>query len=120
MAGFSALNNKCAAGTQAVRNIVFLGGRGLWGLTWVVRGVLAIVLFRFALVVGCAHRTPPPSSQAEFRRDMQQRYEATCDHYFSIYASSDRDGAKKALGQIIDLSLSEKGKARHYWRFNLL
>jgi len=60
------------------------------------------------------------SQEERFRRDMQQRYEATCDHYFSIYASSDRDGAKKALGQIVDFSLSEREQAKHYWRFNLL
>jgi hypothetical protein len=63
---------------------------------------------------GCA------SEEERFRRDMQQRYEAACDHYFSIYASSDKDGAKKALGQMINLSLTERGNAKHYWRFNLV
>src|SRR6185295_7523420 len=77
-----------------------------------MRHLFAIILL--LSLCGCT------SEEERFRRDMQQRYEATCDQYFSIYASSDNDGAKKALGQIIDLSLSEKGKARHYWRFNLL
>ena len=65
------------------------------------------------LLCGCT------SEDERFRRDMK-RYEETCDRYFATYASSDIEGAKKALGQIIDLSLAERKKATRYWRFNLL
>ena len=64
------------------------------------------------LLCGCR------SSDARFQGEMK-RYEETCDRYFATYASSDIDGAKKALGQIIDLSLDERRKATLYWRFNL-
>jgi hypothetical protein len=77
-----------------------------------MRNLLAIALLLW--FCGCT------SEEQRFRRDMQQRYEAACDHYFAMYASGDRDSAKRALGQAIDLSLSEQRKAKHYWRFNLI
>jgi len=58
------------------------------------------------------------SDEAEYRRRMH-RYEETCDRYFATYASSDLEGAQKALGQIIALSLAEKKKATRYWRFDV-
>jgi hypothetical protein len=54
-----------------------------------------------------------------FEQNMLRHYEVKCDEYYSIYASSDIAGAKKALGDTIDLSLTEKKKASHYWRFDL-
>jgi hypothetical protein len=50
---------------------------------------------------------------------MLRHYEVKCDEYYSVYASSDIAGAKKALGDVIDLSLAEKKNAKYYWRFNL-
>src|SRR5579863_6544561 len=72
-----------------------------------------IVIMLLAVLCGC-------SSRKQFDRDMQQRYEVQCDKDLSVYESSDIEGAKKELHDIIDLSLAERNKARYYWRFNLL
>jgi hypothetical protein len=54
-----------------------------------------------------------------FLVDMAQ-YEAACNQASAIYASGDIETAKKALGEIIDLSLAERQKAKRYWPFNLM
>jgi hypothetical protein len=51
---------------------------------------------------------------------MLNGYEVTCDRYYSIYDSSDIEGAKKALHEVIDCSLAERSKAKYYWRFNII
>ena len=65
------------------------------------------------LLCGCT------SEKERFDRDMQGRYEVQCDRYYSIYAS-DRGHAKKALEDVITLSVAERDKAKFYWRFNLM
>jgi len=60
------------------------------------------------------------SEKERFDRDMQQRYEKQCQEYYAIYDSGDIDGAKKALTNIIALSVAERDKAKFYWRFNLM
>jgi hypothetical protein len=66
------------------------------------------------LLCGCS------SEQERFERDMSLRYEVQCGKYYSIYNSGDIASAKKALADIIQLSVSERDKAKFYWRFNLL
>jgi hypothetical protein len=51
---------------------------------------------------------------------MQQRYEAQCQKYYAIYDSGDIEDARKALTNIIALSVAERDKAKFYWRFNLM
>jgi DNA primase large subunit len=65
------------------------------------------------LLCGCT------SEKKRFDRDMQERYELQCNRYYTIYAS-DREQAKKALEDIIALSVAERDKARFYWRFNAM
>jgi hypothetical protein len=55
-----------------------------------------------------------------FEQNMEHGYEATCDKYYSIYGSSDVEGAKKALNDVIDISLAERSKTKYYWRFNII
>jgi hypothetical protein len=66
------------------------------------------------LLCGCS------SEKERFDRDMQHRYEVQCANYYSIYDSGDIGSAKQALADIIQLSVSERDKARFYWRFNLV
>src|SRR5258708_22183098 len=49
---------------------------------------------------------------------MLQQYEVPCHRYYSIYESSDIEGAKKALNDIIALSLAAKSKAKYYWSYD--
>src|SRR5689334_9557460 len=56
------------------------------------------------------------SDKERFDRDMQQRYEAQCEKYYSIYDSGDIESAKKALTNVIALSVVERDKAKYYWR----
>ena len=71
--------------------------------------VSALVL----VLTGCGD-----SERARFNRNVLQHYEVPCHRYYSIYESSDIEGAKKALNDIIALSLSEKSKAKYYWPFD--
>jgi len=73
-------------------------------------GLLTLLL----LVCGCS------SKKERFDRDMRQRYEAQCEKYYAMYDSGDIEGAKKALTNIIGLSVAERDKAKFYWRFNLM
>lgn len=66
------------------------------------------------LLCGCS------SEMERFRRDMQQRYEVQCDKYYSVYDTGDVESAKRALQDVITLSLAERNKAKYYWRFNLM
>jgi len=65
------------------------------------------------LLTGCGD-----SERARFNRDMWQHYEVQCQGYYSTYESSDIEGAKKPLYDIIALSLAEKSKAKYYWPFD--
>ena len=56
--------------------------------------------------------------RARFTRDMLQRYEVACHRYYAIYESSDIEAAKKALNDVIALSLGEKSRAKYYWPFD--
>lgn len=73
-------------------------------------GFLSLLL----LLCGCG------SEKERFDRDMQQRYEAQCDKYYSVYNSGDIESAKSALTNVVALSVSERDKAKFYWRFNLI
>ena len=64
------------------------------------------------LFCGCS------SEKERFDRDMQQRYERQCQSYYAIYTSGGLEDAKKALTNIIALSVAERDKARFYWGFN--
>lgn len=66
------------------------------------------------LLCGCG------SEEKRFYRDMQDRYEVQCDKYYSNYDSGGVEDAKKALHDVIGLSLAEKGKAKFYWRFDIM
>ena len=66
------------------------------------------------LLAGCV------PGRERFDRDMEQHYEVQCGLYYSVYASSDIEGAKKALDELIALSLAEKSKAKYYWRFDTM
>jgi hypothetical protein len=63
-------------------------------------------------------RTFAAVEDKRFLTDMS-RYDEKCGRLFRIYASSDMETGRKALGQIIDLSLAEKSKATSYWNFNV-
>jgi hypothetical protein len=63
-------------------------------------------------------RTFTSIEQKHFLIEMS-RYDENCGRLFRIYASSDIETGKQALGQIIDLSVAERLKAMRYWRFNL-
>jgi hypothetical protein len=73
--------------------------------------LIPVLLF---VLTGCV------SERERFDRDMEQHYEVQCDRYYSVYASSDIEGAKKALDDVIALSLAEKNRARFYWRFDIM
>ncbi len=60
------------------------------------------------------------SEKERFDRDMQQGYEKQCQNYYATYASAGIEDAKKALTNIIALSVAERDKAKFYWRFNLI
>jgi hypothetical protein len=51
---------------------------------------------------------------------MVHDYEIRIGKLYDTYASSDIAGAKKALRDMIELSLAEKKQARFYWRFDLI
>jgi hypothetical protein len=73
-------------------------------------GLLSLLL----LACGCS------SEKERFDRDMQQRYERQCQKCSANYDSGDLEDAKKALTNIIALSVAERDKAKFYWRFNLV
>ncbi len=66
------------------------------------------------VVSGCG------SSKERFERDMLQRYEPQCEKYYAIYDAGDIESAKRALRDIIELSVAERNKAKFYWRFNVM
>src|SRR3974390_50641 len=66
------------------------------------------------LLCGCG------SEKERFERDMQQRYEKQCANHYAIYDAGDIEDAKKALTNLITLSVAERDKAKFYWRFNLM
>jgi hypothetical protein len=72
---------------------------------------LLILLLLFS---GCS------SEKERFDRDMWRRYEKQCQTYYAIYDSGDIKDAKKALTNVIALSVAERDKAKFYWRFNLV
>jgi hypothetical protein len=71
-----------------------------------------IIIAFFLLLCGCE------SSRERFAHDMKSRYEMKCDQYYFVYCSGDIEHAKKALHDIIDLSQTEKSKAKFYWNFD--
>ena len=74
-------------------------------------GLLVLLLL---LLGGCS------SEKERFDRDMMQRYEKQCREYYAIYDSGGIQDAKRALTNIIALSVAERDKAKFYWRFNLM
>src|SRR5207245_2868567 len=72
-------------------------------------GLLSLLL----LFSGCS------SEKERFDRDMQGRYEKQCQNYYVVYDSGGIEDAKKALTNIIAVSVAERDKAKFYWRFNL-
>jgi hypothetical protein len=73
-----------------------------------------MVIALSALLCGC------DSEKDQFNQKMLHGYEVKCEQYYSVYDSSDIESAKKALHDVIDLSLAERSKAKYYWRFNLI
>jgi hypothetical protein len=59
------------------------------------------------------------SERDRFDRDMNQRYEKQCQSYYAIYDSADIEDAKKALTNVIAVSVAERDKSKFYWPFNL-
>lgn len=74
---------------------------------------VALVSALLILLTGCGD-----DDRARFNRDMLQHYEVPLHRYYAIYESSDIDGAKKALNDVIALSLAQKSKAKYYWPFD--
>lgn len=72
------------------------------------------LLILLLLLSGCN------SEKERFDRDMWRRYEKQCQTYYALYDSGDIEDAKKALTNIIALSVVERDKAKFYWRFNLM
>lgn len=82
--------------------------------------IQAVVLWLLTgpMFVCSAYSTYNSLSFVYFVRNMWSGYEKTCGKYYAIYDSSDIENAKKALHDVIQVSLAQRSKAKYYWRFN--